>query len=109
MIPRYIDPVSGRYVKVLNLKEVSKIRYRYKIRTLLQGVCINRLHAIYRGRYNCYLCFIVVVVKFNSSGLFTSVVSISSSGHAQAADIVLKYLYLLPDGVSGRYGKILSM
>ena len=51
-------------------------------------------------------------VKFNSFGLFTSVVGISSGGRAQAAqaaDIVLKYLYLLPDGVSGRYGKILSM
>ena len=65
----------------------------------LQGVCINRLHAIYRGRYNCYLCFKVVIVKFNSSGLFTSVVSISSSGRAQAAqaaEVVLMDLYLLP-------------
>ena len=51
-------------------------------------------------------------VKLNSSGLCTSVVRISSGGHAQAAqaaDIVFKYLYLLPDGVSGRCGKTLSM
>ena len=34
-MPRYIDPVSGRYGKILNFKEVSKIRYRYKIQILL--------------------------------------------------------------------------
>ena len=37
MIPRYIDPVSGRYVKILNFKKVSKIRYGYKIHILSQG------------------------------------------------------------------------
>ena len=36
MIPRRaINPVSGRYGKILNFEEVSKIRYRYKIQILL--------------------------------------------------------------------------
>ena len=48
-------------------------------------------------------------VKLNSSSLFTAVDSTSSGECEQAAEVVLKYLYLLPDGVSGRYGKILSM
>ena len=33
-------------------------------------------------------------VKFNSSGLFTAVGGVSSGGRVQAADIILKYLYL---------------
>ena len=39
MIPRYIVPVSGRYSKILNFKEVCKIQYRYtcKIQILLEG------------------------------------------------------------------------
>ena len=55
-------------------KEVSKLRYRYKIKIqiLLQGPCVNRLGAS------------IIVTT-------------------------LKYLYLLPNGVSGRYGRILSM
>ena len=40
--------------------------------------------------------------------MLTAVGGISSGGCEQAADIALKYLYLLLGGVSGRYGKILS-
>ena len=39
--------------------------------------------------------------------MFNAVASISNGGRGQAANITLKYQYLLPDGVFGRYGKIL--
>ena len=70
------------------------------------SVSISYIHLIGAGIIVTCVLIDEFLVKFNSPGMFTSVVSISSSGRtqaAQAADEVLKYLYVLPDGVSGRY------
>ena len=106
MIPRYINPVSGRYGKILNFKEVSKVPYRYFYRVSVSIGCIHSIRASI-----IVTCALIDAfpVKFNSYSLFTAVVHISSGGLTLAADVILKNLYLLPNGVSGRYGKILSM
>ena len=69
----YIDPVSGRYGKILNLKKYLRYntdtRYRYFYRVPVSIGCIRLI-----GAGINVTCVLIdeFPVKFNSSGLFTA-------------------------------------
>ena len=90
------------------LRYDTDTRYRHLYRVPVSIGCIHSIRAVI-----IVTCVLIdeSPVQVNSSGMFTAVVSISSGGQerdAEAADVILKYLYLLPDVVSERYSKILS-
>ena len=103
---KYLEDTVRYSILKKYLRYDTDTRYRYFYRV---SVSIGYIHSIGAGIIVTCVLIDEFSVKFNSSCLFTAVGGISSSGCAQAADIIFKYLYLLPNEVSGRYGKILSM
>ena len=103
---KYLEDTVRYSILKKYLRYDTDTRYRYFYRV---SVSISYIHSIGAGIIVTCVLIDEFSVKFNSSCLFTAVGGISSSGCAQAADIIFKYLYLLPNEVSGRYGKILSM
>ena len=67
------------------LRYNTDTRYRYFYRVSASIGCIPSIRA---GKIVTCVLINEFPVKFNSSGLFTAVVSISSGGHAQAADVI---------------------
>ena len=103
---QYLEDTVRYSILKKYLRYDTDTRYRYFYGVFISMGCIDSM-----GASIIVTCVLIdeFSVKFNSSCLFTAVGCISRSGCVQAADIIFKYLYLLPNEVSGRYGKILSM